>query len=86
MTRRKEIIALLSSGEWTARQLANQFQVELYEILVDLKHVEKSKKLKKEPAQCENCGFVYRERSKLKKPSKCPKCKSERILPPRFFI
>jgi len=38
------------------------------------------------PPQCRSCGYIFKELSKPKKPSKCPKCKSQRINPPRFII
>ena len=34
------------------------------------------------PPICSNCGFKFN----TIKPSKCPKCKSERILPARFVV
>ncbi|RLE66467.1 MAG: transcriptional regulator [Thermoprotei archaeon] len=37
------------------------------------------------PPRCINCGFVFKNLNKLRKPSKCPKCKSERIIPPSFM-
>ncbi len=89
MTRREEIIEILNNEEKSAQQLANEFQVELFEILEDLKHLKHSirpKKLLQKPAQCKKCGFVFKERSRIKKPSKCPKCKSEWILAPLFRI
>jgi len=36
--------------------------------------------------RCKNCGFIFKGLEKPKEPSKCPKCKSERIEPPRFKI
>lgn len=38
------------------------------------------------PPRCRNCGYVFKDLSKPRKPSRCPKCKSERIDPPRFKI
>ncbi|MCD6563181.1 MAG: transcriptional regulator [Thermoproteales archaeon] len=38
------------------------------------------------PPVCESCGYVFKKLEKPKKPSKCPKCKSERISSPKFFI
>ena len=38
------------------------------------------------PPQCPKCGFIFKNLNKPKKPSKCPRCRSERILPPRFII
>ncbi len=35
---------------------------------------------------CLNCGYVFRDLKRIRKPSKCPKCKSERITPPAFML
>ena len=89
MTRREEIIEILTKEEKSAQQLANNFQVELFEILVDLKHIKysiKPRKLLQKPAQCKKCAFIFEERSKVKKPSKCPRCKSEWIMASLFRI
>ena len=89
MTRREQLIEILSKEEKSAQQLANDFKVELFVILEDLKHIKysiKPKKLLQKPAQCKKCGFKFKERSKVKKPSKCPKCKSEWIMAPLFSI
>ncbi|MBU90294.1 transcriptional regulator [Candidatus Woesearchaeota archaeon] len=89
MTRREKIIEILIKEEKSAQQLANDFKVELFEILKDLEHIKYSirpKKLLQKPAQCKKCGFKFKERSKIKKPSKCPKCKSEWIMAPLFRV
>jgi predicted Zn-ribbon and HTH transcriptional regulator len=39
-----------------------------------------------EPPVCKKCGYVFKDLDKPKKPSKCPRCKSEWISPPRFII
>ncbi len=38
------------------------------------------------PPMCKNCGYVFKDLDKPRKPSKCPRCKSERITEPRFKI
>ncbi len=38
------------------------------------------------PATCKKCGYQFTDRERLKKPSRCPRCKSERIDPPRFYV
>lgn len=86
MTRREEIIEILSKEEKSAQDLANEFKVELFEILEDLKHIKYSRKLLQRPAQCKKCSFIFKERSKVKKPSKCPRCKSEWIMAPLFKV
>ena len=89
MTRREEIIEILSKEERSAQQMANDFKVEMIEILEDLKHIKysiKPKRLVMKPPQCKKCGFVFEERSRVKRPSKCPRCKSEWIIAPLFRI
>ncbi len=89
MTRRQEIRQILHENKQSAQQLANNFQVTLKEILEDLKHIEKSikpKKLRIDPAHCKSCNFVFRDRSKVSKPSKCPRCRSEWIEAQMFGI
>ena len=89
MTRRQQIIEILQQNKQTAQQLANYFQTELKEIIEDLGHIKKSiktKKLKISPAFCKSCNFVFKERSKISKPSKCPRCKSEWIEAQMFWV
>lgn len=89
MTRREEIIEILLKEEKSAQELAYRFNIEMFEILVDLKHIRfsiKPKKLTMKPAQCKKCSFIFKERSRVKKPGKCPKCKSEWIMAARFRI
>ena len=65
------------------------FDTTLKEILEDLAHIEKSikpKKLQMIPADCKSCNFVFRERSRLSKPSKCPRCNSEWVESQVFYV
>lgn len=39
-----------------------------------------------EPPYCRKCGYVFKDINKPRKPSKCPRCKSEWIAPPRFIV
>jgi len=91
MTRREQIIQILKETPQTVTQLANYFQLKNKEIEIDLTHIEKSVKAKDlnlaiEPAYCERCNFVFKERSRVRKPSKCQMCKSESISEPVFYI
>ncbi|MBI2546598.1 HTH domain-containing protein [Candidatus Woesearchaeota archaeon] len=91
MTRRQQIIQILRQTPQTVKQLADYFEVTRGEIETDLVHIEKSvraenQKLVIQPASCRECSFVFRERSRLRKPSKCPRCKSEAITEPVFSI
>jgi len=77
----------------TLIDLAAHFRCETKDIVEDLVHIAKSIKPGRElvmlPAQCRKCSFIFKERQDkniFKKPSKCPKCDSERILPPVYKI
>jgi transcriptional regulator len=38
------------------------------------------------PPRCVACGFEFKERERAKRPSRCPRCSSERLTKPRFWI
>ncbi len=38
------------------------------------------------PPRCMKCGYVFKDLREPRKPSKCPRCKSQWIEPPRFKI
>ncbi len=90
-TRRREIVELLEKDKMSAKQLSDFFRVEVGFILEDLKHISISlknvhKKLKEQFSVCNVCGYEFRNREKLSRPSKCPKCKSEDNTEPVFWI
>ena len=79
------MIELLEKEPWTLMSLAGFFGVPLKVIEDDISHIEKSVassyKFKITSPDCEACGFIF-QKKKLKKPSRCPMCKSERITEP----
>ena len=92
-TARERMIKLLLEAEYplSAKEIARELGIDsertVYE---ELKHVSKSirrmgLKLYVEPAYCKKCGYVFKD-AKIKRPSKCPKCKSQWIEPPHFII
>jgi len=99
LTRRERIIKVLSETKHplTVDEIARALGIDVRErrtIYEDLSHISKSIRRRSGgklqlfmvPPQCANCGYVFKDIKRLKKPSKCPRCKSERILPPRFII
>ncbi len=89
MTRRQQIIEILQQNRQSAQQLANYFQTELKDVIEDLQHIGKSikpRKLKTAPAYCRKCNFVFKERRRISRPGRCPRCKSEWIEAQMFFI
>lgn len=96
MSRRERIIETLSSTEepLDVNQIAAQLGLnprEAKSIYEDLEHVARSlrtsdKALLMVPPTCKTCGYVFRDLDKPRRPSKCPRCKSERISSPLFII
>jgi predicted Zn-ribbon and HTH transcriptional regulator len=39
-----------------------------------------------EPSECRRCGFAFHDRSKITRPSRCPRCHSEDITEPQYSI
>ena len=89
LTRRQEIIEMLEKRPMSVSQLANMYKMKVEELLEDFPYIKKTihpKKLKIIPAVCKDCGFVFKERTKLRAPSNCPRCKNEWIDEPLFKI
>ncbi|MBY9005317.1 MAG: hypothetical protein KGD63_01005 [Candidatus Lokiarchaeota archaeon] len=61
-------------------------------LILDIAHIAKSlvykgKKIFVVPSSCGLCEYIFKQKGfKLKIPSKCPKCKGERILWPSIKI
>lgn len=90
-TIREDIIELLLQKELDAREISGQVGVSEKDVTEHLNHISRSLanrglKLIITPAQCYACGYTFKDRSRPKKPGKCPKCRSEHIDPPRFSI
>ncbi|BCU69267.1 transcriptional regulator [Stygiolobus caldivivus] len=93
LTTREKIIILLKYSDYplTAKEIKERLCIENEKIVYEhLLHIAKSLKRKNMQLivylpKCRKCGYVF-NLEKPKKPSKCPKCKSEDIEPPRFLI
>jgi predicted Zn-ribbon and HTH transcriptional regulator len=83
---------LLTGSMRSARDLAALVGEPERRIEEHLAHVvrslarDKGRRFLLEPSRCHDCGFVFRERTRLTIPGRCPVCRSEAIAPPRFGI
>lgn len=86
MTKRREIIKLLQSGQWSARGLSQAVHLSEKEVYEHLEHIRKTlhAAFKIRPARCLACGFVFTKRDAVRPPSRCPLCRSEHIEDPLF--
>ena len=90
-TLRKEMIALLSDNEMSAKEISSAVGVGEKEVYTHLYHIARSvkhqrKKLTIIPAECFGCGYVFEKRKRFTRPSRCPICKSEYIQHPIYRI
>lgn len=83
---------ILGESRCSARDLARQLGISERQVEDHLEHISKTlardraRRFVLEPSACEECGFVFRERRRLTRPSRCPRCRSEQISPPRYEI
>lgn len=89
-TRRQEIVALLSTGEWSFKDLRVELQLTVKVLEEDLHHIRRSvgrkgSKLQLLPARCDHCDFEF-TKGALHPPGRCPNCKDRRINGPWLKI
>ena len=91
-TPRQRIIDLITGARLSSYQLAQMLGIREREVEEHLPHVvktiarDKTKQFILDPARCQDCAFVFRDRNRLTSPSRCPHCRSEAIAAPRYGI
>ena len=90
-TVRERIAQALRDAELTAREISQRASVAERDVAEHLRHLEHSlvhagERLLASAPLCLKCGFAFAERERHSRPSRCPRCKSERISPPSFRI
>lgn len=91
-TPRQRIADLLADAKLTSHQLAQLLGIPERHVEDHLMHIVKSIARNKtrrfilEPSRCQECNFVFRDRKRLTRPSRCPHCRSEGISAPRYGI
>ncbi|MGD9336640.1 MAG: ArsR family transcriptional regulator [Syntrophobacterales bacterium] len=90
-TRRQQIITLLSQGTYSSRELSQELGISEKEVCTHLPHIARSlsaqeKELVLIPCQCLECEYLFGSRKRFTKPSRCPRCRGERIQEPRFIV
>ncbi|MDJ0866001.1 MAG: transcriptional regulator [Myxococcota bacterium] len=92
-TRRQQLRGLLEREELPFYVLRDLLGLTVRQLEDDLRHVERSargagRRLEVRPAECVDCGQVFRDRAKrhLHPPGRCPRCRSERIRDPAFRL
>ena len=91
-TPRQRIIELITGTRLPSHQLAQMLGIAERQVEDHLEHVvksiarDKTRRFILEPSRCQDCDFVFRDRRRLTRPSRCPTCRSEDITAPRYGI
>lgn len=90
-SRRQQIMDLLHQEELTTLEISQAVGVAEREVPFHLEHVSRSlakqgKKLVIEPYACLGCGYIFRDRKRLQRPGRCPRCKASHIKMATFTI
>lgn len=89
-TVRQRIRHYLRDGPRSLRDISQELRISEKEALDHLEHIALAKgteaegRLVVEPSECTSCGYVFRKRERLGKPSRCPVCKGEKITTPLY--
>jgi len=88
-TVRQSIAAALRAGTLSARDISEVVRIPEREVGEHLAHLERSlapsgERLEIEPPVCKSCGFAFEPR--VGRPSRCPKCKGERLGTAKYRI
>ncbi|MEN8258027.1 MAG: transcriptional regulator [Thermodesulfobacteriota bacterium] len=81
---RQQIMELLGQEEMNAMEISQAVGISEKEVALHLEHVirtlsKKGKKLVINPYTCLGCGFSFKDRKRLKRPGRCPRCKGSHI-------
>ena len=91
-TLRQRIIDMITGTRLSSYQLAQMLGIPERQVEDHLPHVvktiarDKTRRFMLDPARCQDCAFIFRDRSRLTSPSRCPHCRSEAIAVPRYGI
>lgn len=90
-TVRSALRETLRVGQHSLRELSQQLGVSERDLLDHLEHLARSlphdgERLAVDPPRCLACGFSFEQRTRLKRPGRCPACKATRISQPTFAI
>jgi predicted Zn-ribbon and HTH transcriptional regulator len=90
-TTRQAIARLLRAEQHTAYELSALVHVRERDVASHLEHLVRSlrrgdERLVVEPARCHDCGHTFRDRTRLTRPSACPRCRGQHLSAPAFRI
>ena len=91
-TPRQRIADLLAFAPMTTQQIAAVVKMSERQVEEHLGHImktvarDRALRFVLHPSACKECEFVFRDRSRITRPSRCPRCRSESLTDPRFSV
>ena len=89
-TLRQAMKELLAEQPHSSLELSQLLSLSEKEVLEHLSHLARAPgpglHFRIIPALCKHCGFVFKKRDRLTRPSRCPLCQHESISRPRFAV
>ena len=89
-TPRQAMKELLAEHPRSSLELSQLLSLSEKEVLDHLAHLARApgpgRQFRVIPAVCKHCGFVFKKRDRLTRPSRCPLCQHESISRPRFAL
>ncbi len=90
-TIRQKMIFLLEEENLGVRDLSQALGISEKDAYAHLEHIQRSvstkgKNLVMTPCECLSCGYVFKDRNRVKKPGRCPKCRQSQIQGAMFKI
>ena len=90
-TIRQQIVLLLTNHKMNAREISKALGIREKAVYDHLEHIRRSIKLQKKklmihPFHCLTCDYIFKDRKRLSRPGRCPKCKQGHIEAATFKI
>ena len=90
MTRRTDLLAILTAQPRSVSWIARELGVRRADVEDDLRHVIRSARAAGhrvviEPAKCRACGFTFGD-DRLSKPGKCPVCRAMQLYEAQIHV
>jgi hypothetical protein len=90
LTIRQMISEAIKGKMLTTKEISKALSIKEKDVLEHLRHVARTGGRKGrfvvDPPICHTCGFVFKKRSRIGTPSRCPVCRSEGIIETRYGI
>jgi transcriptional regulator len=91
LTVRQRMVALLGESEMTARDLSQALGIREKEVFDHLSHIARTVeaqggRLKVLPFLCLACGWMFEDRKRFTRPSRCPRCKKSHLETPVYRL